>query len=119
MSLADEKRVNLTATSSLVNRTHRVVRERARTMEAHRKTMRELILPMVVCAGLLAGVVFAIWTLLDEYNIVPTGLPDASQQIFVLMIWCLPISAAVLGMLLLRRTGGKSDGTRPDHGSAR
>ena len=113
------------ASAAMVNRTHRVVRERAKTIQARKKSMRELIVPLAVSAGLLAAVVFAIWTVLDEYELAPTGLPDASQQIFVLLMWCLPISMAVLGVVLFRRNGlgagtsTKMDSMNTDHGDVR
>ena len=96
------------ASAAMVNRTHRIVRERAKTIKARKKTMRELIVPLLVSAGLLAAVVFAIWTVLDEYDIAPTGSPDASQQILVFLMWCLPISAAVLAVVLFRRSAAGS-----------
>ena len=96
------------ASAALVNRTHRIVRERARTIQARRQTMRELIVPLGVSACLLAAVVFAIWTVLDEYDIAPTGLPDASQQIFIFLMWCLPISAAVLAIVFFQRNGSRN-----------
>ncbi len=96
------------ASAAMVNRTHRIVRERAKIIQARKQTMRELIVPLAVSAGLLAAVVFAIWTVLDEYDIAPTGLPDASQQIFIILMWCLPISAAVLAVVLFQRTGSRN-----------
>lgn len=104
--------MNAAASSAVVNRTHRIVRERALTMQAQRKTMRSLYIPLIVSAGLLAAVVFAIWTVLDEYDIAPTGLPDASQQIFVFLMWCLPISIAVLAVVLFQRSGSKPENER-------
>ena len=102
------------ASAVMVNRTHRIVRERAKTLQARKKTLRELIVPLGVSAGLLAAVVFAIWTVLDEYDIAPTGLPDASQQILVFLMWCLPISAAMLAVVLFRRSGA---GLKSDEGA--
>ena len=40
--------VAATANASVVNRTHRVVRERARVMQAQRSMMRGLLLPMLL-----------------------------------------------------------------------
>ncbi len=106
---ANEKNgLRAVASAAMVNRTHRVVRERANAMQARKRTMQELIVPLVVSAGLLAAVVFAIWTVLDEYDIAPVGSPDASQQILVFLMWCLPISAAVLAVVLFRRAGAGS-----------
>lgn len=91
------------ARTSLVNRTHRVVRERARQMSARRIRMRSLWAPLAVCASMLVILVTAVWTLLDEYELTPTGMPDASDQYMVLLLWFLPASAALLAMVWFRR----------------
>jgi protein-S-isoprenylcysteine O-methyltransferase Ste14 len=101
-----------TASAAMVNRTHRVIRERAKTMQARRSKMRSLWIPLAVSGSLLAVLVSAIWSLLDQYELSPTGLPDANQQMLVLMMWCLPVSALLLVVVWLRR--GKAD-----NGSAR
>jgi hypothetical protein len=91
------------ARTSLVNRTHRVVRERARQMSARRNRIRSLWVPLTVCASMLVILVTAVWTLLDEYELAPTGMPDASDQYMVLLLWFLPASAALLAMVWFRR----------------
>jgi hypothetical protein len=91
------------ARTSLVNRTHRVVRERAKQMSARRTRMRSLWAPLAVCASMLVILVTAVWTLLDEYELTPTGMPDASDQYMVLLLWFLPASAALLAMVWFRR----------------
>ena len=108
-SLSAGSALGTAARAALVNRTHRVVRERATAMRARKTVTRSLWIPLGISAGLLAAVVFAIWTVLDEYNLAPTelsttGLPDASQQIFVLLMWCVPISLAALAVVLFRRS---------------
>jgi hypothetical protein len=89
---------------SLVNRTHRVVRERAAQISARRRKIRSLWAPLAVCASMLVILVTAVWTLLDEYELNPIGMPDASDQYFVLLLWFLPVSAALLAMVWFRRT---------------
>ncbi len=103
---------NAAASAAIVNRTHRVVRERAKTIEARKKTFRSLWIPLTISGGLLVVLVCAIWSILDQYDLSPTGLPDANQQMLVLMIWCLPISAVLLAVLWIRRS---SNGFKPDH----
>jgi len=93
-----------TARAAMVNRTHRVVHERAKTMQARRSKARSLWVPMLVCSALVIILCTTIWTILDEYELVPTGMPDASQQILVLLLWFLPLSAALLAMVWFRRT---------------
>ncbi|HTH53735.1 MAG TPA: hypothetical protein VL495_07285 [Edaphobacter sp.] len=92
-----------TAQASLVNRTHRIVRERAQQMKARRKRIRSLWAPLAVCGSMLVILVSAVWTMLDEYELTPTGMPDASDQYFVLLFWFLPATAALLAMFWLRR----------------
>ncbi len=100
------------ASAAMVNRTHRVVHERAKNMRERRTTMRSLYIPLLVSGGLLAVIVCAIWTILDEYELAPTGLPDANQQLLVLMMWCLPVSVLVLCVVWLRRGNSKPDNGR-------
>ena len=98
------------ARASLVNRTHRVVRERARQMSAHRSHVRSLWVPLAICASLLVILVTAVWSMLDQYELNPTGMPDASDQFAVLLLWFLPVSAALLMMVWFKRTHTKRSG---------
>ena len=104
---------SVTAPATIVNRTRRVVQERAKTIEARKQTFRSLWIPLTVSGGLLVVLVCAIWSILDQYELAPTGLPDANQQMLVLMIWCLPISVVLLAVLWFRRGG--SNGFKADH----
>jgi protein-S-isoprenylcysteine O-methyltransferase Ste14 len=99
------------ARASMVNRTHRVVRERARQMSARRSKFRSLWAPLAVCASLLVILVTTVWNLLDEYDLTPNGTPDASDQFAVLLMWFLPVSVAVVAMVWLKRTQSKRGGT--------
>jgi hypothetical protein len=90
--------------SSLVNRTHRVVRERARLIQVQRRHARSLWIPLTVCASLLVILCSAVWIIFDEYELNPTGMPDASNQIFVLLLWFLPVSLALLAIVWFRQT---------------
>ena len=105
---------NLSAPSALVNRTHRIVRQRASGIQEQRRRTRGLWAPMAVSFGLLALLLTAVWSLLDESEFLPAGLPDAAQQMLVLSLWFLPLSAAVLAVVLLRRSG-----SHPGNGSFR
>ena len=102
--------LNVGARASLVNRTHRVVRERARQMSTHRSHVRSLWVPLAICASLLVILVTAVWSMLDQYELNPTGMPDASDQFAVLLLWFLPVSAALLMMVWFRRTHTKRSG---------
>jgi hypothetical protein len=66
--------------------------------------MRSLWLPVIVCASMLMIVVTAVWTMLDQYELNPIGMPDASDQYVVLLFWFLPVTAALLAIVWLRRT---------------
>jgi hypothetical protein len=106
---ADASTLRAAATASLVNRTHRIVRERATTIRDRKTKMRSLFIPLMVSGGLLFTVVCAAWIMLDEYDVAPVGLPDASQQLLVMMLWCLPISAIALAVVAFRRSGQTSE----------
>jgi hypothetical protein len=93
-----------TAHASMVNRTHRVVRERAQLMKARRSRVRSLWIPMIVCSALLMILCSAVWSVLDQYELAPTGVPDSGDQMMVLLLWFFPVSAAVLAMVWFRRT---------------
>jgi hypothetical protein len=94
---------NTAARASVVNRTHRVVRERARTMAARQSKMRSLWIPLAVCSSLLVIICTAVWSALDAYEATPNGVPDASNQFLVLCLWFLPVSMAMLAVVLFQR----------------
>jgi hypothetical protein len=100
-------RMSAAARASLVNRTHRVVRERAQAMAAQRSKVRSLWLPIAVASGLLIILCTAVWSLLDEYELSPTGIPDASDQFLVLLLWFLPVSMALLTIVWFQRVHTK------------
>jgi hypothetical protein len=96
--------LDVSARISLVNRTHRVVRERAAQMSSRRSRIRSLWVPLTVCASMVVILVTAVWTMLDQYELNPIGMPDASDQYVVLLFWFLPVTTALLVMVWLRRT---------------
>jgi hypothetical protein len=103
--------INAAAKAAMVNRTHRVIRERAKVMQARRSKLRSLWIPMTVCSALTVIFCYAIWSVLDEYEIVPTGVPDPRYQIFVLLLWFFPVSASLLAMVWFRRSRSHSEDT--------
>ena len=117
LNQANPKQVSQTADFStaacapLVNRTHRAIRARAQAIQARKSRVRSLLLPLLVSSSMLVLVCYAIWSLFDGYELNPTGLPDASNQLFVLVLWFLPIVAGVLGAIWFRRSrnGGRED----------
>ena len=92
------------ARASVVNRTHRVVRERAKTIAARRSRARSLWIPLAVCSSLLVIICTAVWSALDAYDVTPNGMPDASNQFLVLCLWFLPVSMALLALILFQRS---------------
>ena len=101
------------ASAPLVNRAHRVVRQRAKSIQERKRTMRSLLIPLLVCAGLMAVIVGAVWSVLGQDEAAPTGPPDAGQQMFVLLMWCLPVSLVLMTVIWTRRSG-----TRQGNGGA-
>ncbi|WP_260734862.1 hypothetical protein [Tunturiibacter lichenicola] len=95
--------LDTSARASVVNRTHRVVRERAKMIAARRSRVRSLWIPVAVCSSLLVILCTAVWSALDGYDVTPTGVPDASNQFLVLCLWFFPVSMALLAVVLFRR----------------
>lgn len=103
---------SVAAGSLIVNRTRRVVRERAQTIQLRKSRGRSLWVPMAVCAAFLLILCTSIWSLLDQYDIAPTGIPDASSQIFIFLIWFFPVSAAILALTWAHRAHADRESTR-------
>jgi hypothetical protein len=91
------------ARASVVNRTHRVIREQATSMREQRKTQRNLWLPLTVCSAVLMVATYGMWRVLDADDVTPSGIPDASGQMMVLLMWILPVTAALICWVFLRR----------------
>jgi hypothetical protein len=103
-------KMNVAARASMVNRTHRVVRERARMLQAHRSRVRSLWIPLTICSALLLMICSAVWTVLDGYELTPIGVPDSSDQFLILSLWFFPVSMALLVMIWFRRSRKQSGG---------
>ncbi len=69
---------------------------------------RSLWFPLLVSFGFLATLLYALWNMLDESEFFPDGIPDASQQMLLLLLWCLPVSAIVLAAVWFRRGSHKT-----------
>jgi hypothetical protein len=98
------------ARAAVVNRTHRVIREQALTMRAQRRRSRSLWAPLAISSALLLVICYAVWAVLAGYDLTPTGVPDASDQVVLLVIWSLPVTIVALGLIWLRRNRGHSGG---------
>lgn len=97
------------ARGGLVSRTHRVVREQAVTMREQRSKSRSLWLPLGISSILTVVICYAIWRMLDGYDMTPNGIPDASDQLMILLLWSVPVTAAVMGMVWFKRARMRSD----------
>jgi hypothetical protein len=102
--------INASARASMVNRTHRVVRERAKLLQAHRSRVRSLWIPLTICSALLLMISSAVWMVLDGYDLTPMGVPDSSDQFLVLLLWFFPVSMVLLVTVLFRRVRRRSGG---------
>ena len=98
------------ARSTVVNRTHRVIREQALTMREQKKRSRGLWAPLLISSAFLLVICYAVWAITAGYDLTPTGVPDASDQVLLLLLWPLPVTVVVLGLIWLRRTRGRQNG---------
>ena len=101
---------NAAARASVVNRTHRVVRARAGAIAARRSRIHGLWVPITVFSALLLIMCTAAWNGLDQYDVNPNGVLDASNQFLVLFLWFFPVSMALLAVVLFRRARKRVDG---------
>ncbi len=97
------------ARAEIVNRTHRVIRAEAMSMREQKKTSRSLWVPLAIVSVLLMVLCYAIWGMLDGYDLTPNGVPDASDQMLLLLIWSLPVTSVILGVVWLKRGRNRSN----------
>jgi TRAP-type C4-dicarboxylate transport system permease small subunit len=91
------------ARAGMVNRTHRVVREQALTMQEQKRKSRSLWVRLLIFSFLMLVICYAIWGVLDGYDLTPNGIPDASDQMMILLLWSLPVTAVLLGLVWIKR----------------
>jgi len=110
--------VPVAARAGVVNRTHRVVRERAKVMQEKRSRDRSLMAPLLLCSVLLILAALAVWTGLYEYQAAEaveamqsdvTSLGDANNHFLVVLLWFVPVSVALLAAIWVRRSRDNSD----------
>ena len=95
------------ARASVVNRTRRVVHDQAVRMQEERSRSRSLWAPLAICSALLLVICYAIWAVMAGYDLTPTSIPDASDQmLLLLLLWSLPVAAVALGLIWFRRGRG-------------
>jgi hypothetical protein len=87
----------------VVNRTHRVIREQALKQQEQKRKSRSLWVPLGIVSLLMLVICYAIWGVLDGYELAPLGIPDASDQMMILLLWSLPVTAVMLGLVWIKR----------------
>jgi hypothetical protein len=105
------------ARGCVVNRTHRVVRERAKVLRERQSRARSLMVPLAICSVLLILIGFAIWTGMYQYQATEavqadvTGLTttDASNHFLVVLLWFVPVSVALLAAVWIHRSRHSSN----------
>jgi membrane-associated HD superfamily phosphohydrolase len=95
------------ARAVVVNRTHRVVRAEALTLQEQKQKSRSLWVPLAICSTLMLVLCYAIWFMLDGYDLTPNGIPDASDQMILLLLWSLPVTIVILGVVWVKRGRGR------------
>jgi hypothetical protein len=91
------------ARAGVVNRTRRVVREQALQMREERARTRSLWVPIGIFSVLLPIILFAVWFVIDGYDLTPNGIPDASDQLMVLVMWSVPLTILLVAIVWYRR----------------
>jgi heme/copper-type cytochrome/quinol oxidase subunit 2 len=104
------------AHSGVVNRTHRVIRERAKVMQQKRNRERSLMVPLTICSVLLTLSVLAVWTGMYQYQAVEAVEADVTalattdnNHFLVVLLWFVPVSVAVLTTVWVRRSRNNAD----------
>ena len=108
------------ARAGVVNRTHRVVRQRAQVIQARRSRMRGMMVPLILCSVLLLLTAGAVWSGLYQYQAVEAAemveadvaalaTSDANNHFLVMLLWFVPVSIALLGTVLFRRVRSGAD----------
>lgn len=97
------------ARASVVNRAHRVVRAEAMVLREQKERKRGLWAPVAIVSVLLMVCCYAMWSMLDGYDLTPNGVPDATDQMLVLLLWLLPVSSVALGVVWFKRGRGRSN----------
>jgi len=112
--------VPVAARAGVVNRTHRVVRERAKVMQEKRSRDRSLMLPLGLCCGLLMLIILGVWTGLYEYqaaenvqgDVAAWAAIEATNHFLVVMLWFVPVSIVLMVTVWVRRSRNADDEAR-------
>ena len=84
--------------------------KKKKRLHEQRKRSRSLLVPVLFSSTFLLVLCYAVWSVMAGYDLTPTGVPDASDQMLLLLIWSLPVTAVVLGLSWLRRSRSRNGG---------
>ena len=108
--------VMMGARACVVNRTHRVVRERAAVMQERRSKARSLMIPLAICSALLILMVVIVWGGLYleaaeavQADVSALATTDLSNHFVVILLWFVPLSIALLAAISIRRSRHNSN----------
>jgi uncharacterized membrane-anchored protein len=112
--------IPVTARGGIVNRTHRVVRERAKVMKEKRNRDRSLMLPLILSSVLLILSAFAVWSGLYQYqaaeaaeaveaDVTALATVDATNHVLVALLWFVPVSIALMTTVWVLRSRKNAD----------
>jgi hypothetical protein len=100
------------ARAGVVNRTHRVVRQRASALQERRSRVRTLVVPLAVCSVLLLFICLGLWIGIDQYqaveidDVASLATTEASRHFLVVLLWFVPVSLAMLAAVWFHRSRG-------------
>ncbi|MGD0799101.1 MAG: hypothetical protein ABR910_15410 [Acidobacteriaceae bacterium] len=100
------------ARAGVVNRTHRVVRQRASVLQERRSRVRTLVVPLAVCSVLLLFICLGLWIGIDQYqaveidDVASLATTEASRHFLVVLLWFVPVSLAMLAAVWFHRARG-------------
>jgi tellurite resistance protein TehA-like permease len=108
--------VDTAARAGVVNRTHRVVRHRAKVMQERRSHVRSLMLPLIICSALLILSIVAVWSGLYQtqateavQDVTALATSDANDQFLVVLLWFVPVSLTLLAAVWFTRLRTNAD----------
>jgi hypothetical protein len=97
------------ARAGVVNRTHRVVRQRANVLQARRSRVRTLVVPLIICSVVLLFTCLGLWIGIDQYqaaeidDVASLAATEASRHFLVVLLWFVPVSMAMLAAAWFHR----------------
>ena len=107
------------ARASVVNRTHRVVRERAKSLHERRSKARGLMIPLIICSSLLILLAVVVWggMYLEaaeaaeavQADVSALSATDINNHMVVVLLWFVPLSVALLATVFIRRSRRNSN----------